>query len=83
MSTLRGHDKEKQKEKEREREREKEREKKESQREEESSHSPPPTPTLLSAKRKEEAGNLHDLKAVLVQLRNIKQVSYLVCKSTC
>ncbi|NEJ83964.1 hypothetical protein GR268_46835, partial [Rhizobium leguminosarum] len=41
------------------------------------SSSPPHTPTLLSARRKEEGGTLHDLKALLVQLREIKSVRQL------
>lgn len=67
MSTLRGHDKDKHKEKEKELDKEKD------------DHHTPQTeaPTLLSARRKEEGGTLHDLKAILVQLRGIKQVPSL------
>jgi hypothetical protein len=79
MSTLRGgHDKLKEKEERREREREKEREQhtKEEEGHSASATASSHTPTLLSARRKEEGGTLHDLKALLVQLREIKQVSF-------
>jgi hypothetical protein len=79
MSTLRGgHDKQKEKEEKKEREREREKELHQQKEDEGGAHSSPPhTPTLLSARRKEEGGTLHDLKALLVQLREIKSVRQL------